>query len=156
MQRFTERGMLIIPNPTVKEVDKYSKALVIGKAYCHNGHDLIDQNSSFNGHPGIRLKVIKDDKEGVVILSPFYGDNTRVTCDVQLQQGDHVKLCCPTCGEPLPTYSPCECDGHLVCFFPTPVKDFANSIGICDVIDCYASQIMINNEVYTVSMIESF
>ena len=155
MERFNERGMLIIPNPILSRSET-DKILVVSRLYCPDGHSLMSTRAVFNGYPGIMIKVKKGDRNGLIALSPIYGSKARISVDIDLESGEVVDLHCPVCDIPLPVYSPCRCGADLVAFFPTTDADFTNCVAICNRVDCINSQILINDEVISLSMIDAF
>lgn len=153
MKIFTDRGMLLIPNP-IKLITPDDKTLVATRLFCHNGHSLMTTRALFNGHAGIGIKIRTLDGEGMIYASPIYGDRSRVCPELELRDGEDLELCCPTCGEKLPVYAPCKCGGQLIALFPDEHADFANSVGICNRVGCYKSQVIINNELLTMATLE--
>lgn len=155
MERFDERGMLIIPNP-VREQTRTEKVIVVSRLFCPCGHTLISSRAIFNGYPGIMVVARSPEKEGLIALSPIYGSKARIALDIDLASGEIVELCCPVCNTVLPVHSPCSCGADLIAFFPTPQADFSNCIAICNRVDCINSHILINDEVISLSMIDAF
>ena len=155
MERFNERGMLIIPNP-IQERRDTDKILVVSRLYCPNGHSLISSRAVFNGYPGIMVRVKKGDISGLIALSPIYGSKARISIDIDLESGEVMDLHCPVCDILLPVHSPCRCGADLVAFFPTTDADFTNCVAICNRVDCINSHILINDEVISLSMIDAF
>jgi len=155
MERFNERGMLIIPNPIQERVET-KKILVVSRLYCPNGHSLISSRAVFNGYPGIMVRVKKGDVSGLIALSPVYGSKARISIDIDLESGEIMDLYCPVCDVLLPVHSPCQCGADLVAFFPTTDADFTNCVAICNRVDCVNSHILINDEVISLSMIDAF
>ena len=155
MERFNERGMLIIPNPA-KETAAAEKILVVSTLFCPNGHSLISSRAVFNGYPGILIKVRKGTHQGLMALSPIYGSRARISLDIKLKKGDIVDLHCPVCDIILPVHSPCSCGADLIAFFPTQPSDFTNCIALCNRVDCINSHVLINDEVISLSMIDAF
>ena len=155
MERFNERGMLIIPNP-VKQAEAAQKILVVSTLYCPNGHNLISSRAVFNGYPGILVKVGKGGNYGLMALSPIYGSQARISLDIELEKDDILDLYCPVCDTILPVHSPCSCGANLIAFFPTRESDFTNCVAICNRVDCVNSHVLINDEVISISMIDAF
>jgi len=155
MERFNERGMLIIPNP-VKEAESTDRILVVSRLFCPQGHNLINPRAVFNGYPGILIKAVKGSNQGLVALSPIYGSRARIALDIALEEGEIVNLHCPVCDTQLPVHSPCSCGADLVAFFATEHSDFTDCIAICNRVGCKNSHILINDEVISLSMIDAF
>ena len=155
MERFNERGMLIIPNP-IHEQAEAKKTLVVSRLFCPNGHSLISTRAVFNGYPGIVVMARSGQKQGLIALSPLYGSKARISLDIDLESGEIVELHCPVCDILLPVHSPCSCGAELIAFFPTPDADFTNCVAICNRVDCINSHILINDELISLSMIDAF
>jgi hypothetical protein len=155
MERFNERGMLIIPNP-IHEHARAEKILVVSQVFCPNGHNLIKPRAVFNGYPGIMVRARKGQKEGIVALSPIYGSRTRIALDIDIVSGEIMDLYCPECDTLLPIHSPCSCGANLIALFQTKDFDFTNCVAICNRVDCINSHILINDEVISLSMLDAF
>jgi len=156
MERFNKRGMLIIPNPIMAKDAVHEKSLVVGQLYCPEGHDLINRRVVFNGYPGILIKVQRGSVTGMVGMSPICGDHARISIDIDLSSGEIMEFICPVCGTSLLRHSQCSCGADLIAFFTEPMVDFTNCIGICSRVDCKNSQILINDELVSLSMIDTF
>jgi hypothetical protein len=75
--------------------------IIVTRAFGPNGEDLVDPDGPmFSGEPGIKLRVKQGDLEGDVVLSPYYGDPSKVT-DVEFAEGERCTLYCPTSGAEL-------------------------------------------------------
>jgi hypothetical protein len=136
-ERFDSKGMLIIPDPRRRHLEEAPKVLMITHAYCPVGHDLISVRASFNGHPGLLIRVKKGTRKGTIALSPIYGEKVRVALDIDLESGELVKLHCPFCDAALPVHSPCpSCGGEMIALFSLPEADFANCVAVCNRVDC--------------------
>lgn len=70
--------------------------IVVQKAFGPNGENLIDQKGEhlFSGERGVRLRVRQGELVGDVLLSPFYGDPSKVS-DVEFKTGVACELFCP-------------------------------------------------------------
>ena len=146
MSRFDRRGMLVIPNPFGKRVPSEEKILVLREVYCPEGHNLISERAFFNGEPGILMRARQGDREGYVALSPIFGEKSRVAIDIDLAAGEILELYCPTCGVALPTHSTCHCGADLICLFLSAEADFADSVGVCNRVDCTNVQLIRSGE----------
>lgn len=155
MKRFNSKGMMIIPNPIREEISGAKKVFVASKLFCPNGHNIISERASFNGHSGIVVKVQSSKGEGSIALSPIYGEKTRVAIDVDLQSGETVKLLCPQCSAELPAYSSCVCGASLTAFFLSAEADFSDCIGICNRIDCSHAHLIKSGKMISLSMIDA-
>ena len=145
MERFNSRGMLLIPNPLAPGPAP-RKVLVMRQLYCPAAHELISPRVHFHTYPGILIRARAASGEGLVGLSPIYGDRSRIALDIDFTTGEIRELSCPTCGAPLPVHSPCPCGADLVSLFTTPQADFADCIGICNRVDCPQAHIILNDE----------
>ncbi|MBI4811747.1 MAG: HAMP domain-containing protein [Ignavibacteriales bacterium] len=87
------------------------------KASCPRRHSLIDNNFKIDGLPALRVKVVSNEKEGIIHLDPVYGKHRNdyntgfkidkdtkfvcPDCDSSLVQQDKI---CPRCGAPILTF----------------------------------------------------
>lgn len=138
---FDKDGLMIFPNPTKKEISKNKNVLVVSECFCFKGHSLIYPRASFNGLPGILLKVKMKNETGHIALSPIYGDKSKITLDIDLEDSQLLQLICPICDSPLPVYSKCSCEADLVALFLNKKIDFHDCIGICSRVNCFNSEI---------------
>ena len=92
---------------------------VVSECYCHNGHSLLSGLATFDGLPGLTVKVCSGNQSGMLSLSPIIGDKHRHFFDFIRVDGEIVQLSCPTCGEPFPVYDTCPCGADLVTLFTT-------------------------------------
>jgi len=158
-ERFDSRGFLIIPDP--REHKKAGAILkpvaVVEHCYCPQGHDIIWENADFNGYPGIRLLVENQDhKRGFVILSPIFGDHTRVALDIKIREGEKLRLLCPICEAGFPVLKKCECEnGELRVISLKKDFSYSDAIAICDIVGCFSSFIVKAGDLITQSMIEA-
>lgn len=155
MDQPNRRGMRIVPDPAHQDMHPGRKVLVVEACFCPNGHDLVQRRAVFSGHPGILLLVRGAGKEGLIALSPIYGDKTRIDLDVELVPGEIVQVFCPLCGVELPVFGPCPCGARMVAFFNGASPDFANCIGVCNRVGCKNAMIKQGGELIILSMIES-
>ena len=152
MKRFDKKGMMVIPNPIKEKAGQRANVIVLKELYCPNGHNLINSRAKFNGHPGILVKVKQADNQGLVALSPIYGDKSRIALDIDLKTGDIAELICPECDTTLLQYAPCSCGANLVAFFLTRDSHFSDCVGICNRVDCVYSHIIESGEMMSGSM----
>ena len=74
--------------------------MVVTKAFGPDGEDLIDRSGHlFSGEAGVRIKVRQGDLEEDVVLSPFYGDPSKIN-EQPFEEGEPVELFTPS-GVPL-------------------------------------------------------
>lgn len=118
------------------------KSEVITECYCPNGHTILTDTASFQGHPGLTLKLKSKTSEGLLVISPVLGDRDRLFIDFEKQAGEVVEICCPTCSEPFPVYNVCPCGAHLVALFTSLKAHFSQCIGICQRLGCLHSELL--------------
>lgn len=68
----------------------------IRKAACRKRHSLIDNDFKIDGLPAIKVKVVSDNKEGIIHLDPVYGKH-RNNFEVGFKIGKNAKFVCPEC-----------------------------------------------------------
>ncbi|MCZ7554822.1 MAG: hypothetical protein M5R41_00285 [Bacteroidia bacterium] len=154
MSIFDKKGMMIFPTPLPADYRESKHVLVVQECYCQQGHNLINERAQFNQFNGIFLRVRKDHEDGLVALSPVYGDKSRISLGVRLEKGDIFTLLCPECGVTLPVFGQCGCEADLIAIFLTANADFGNCIGLCSRVGCFNAQIQSGNELLTLSSIE--
>ena len=145
MKRFDKNGMLIIPTPEdVKKTQEAEEVLVVKECFCPNGHNLINTSACFNDLPGIFLKVLNSkDKSGFIALSPIYGQKQRISLEVDLVNGEKVRVFCPHCDIELPIFANCTtCEnGKLVALFLDKKASFKNCLAVCNIVGCKSASI---------------
>jgi hypothetical protein len=154
MERFDNKGMIIIPNPVPKTAVT-SKVLIIRELYCPSGHTMIAKRAVFNGYAGIILGVRLHENKGVVALSPILGDKTRISIDIDLPNDCIVMLFCPTCGNDLPRYATCSCGADLTALFLTREASYADCIGVCNRVGCINARFITSGELISETMLET-
>jgi hypothetical protein len=138
-ERFDDQGRWIIPLSRFDKDEPIEKQrCVADKAYCANGHNLIDKDHLINGFPGIRLKFKRPGQEGEFVLSAVEGDFDKVMLSGSLAEGEKDDLYCPFCEAKLPSLVNCECKpgAELVVLGLTPNLDFNNALAFCNVTGC--------------------
>ena len=74
---------------------------LVTTAYGPAGEDLIDREGPlFSGEPGVKLKVKQGELEELVVLSPFFGDPSKVS-EAGFENGKPCEVFCPESGRPL-------------------------------------------------------
>lgn len=68
----------------------------VRKAACRKRHSLIDNDFKIDGLPAIKVKVVSDNKEGIIHLDPVYGKH-RNNFEVGFKIGKNAKFVCPEC-----------------------------------------------------------
>lgn len=75
--------------------------IIVTQAFGPDGDDIVAAaTESFDGYPGIPIKVKAGDYEGVVHLSPFHGDARKRGME-EIPPGTKCELFCPVSGKPL-------------------------------------------------------
>ena len=152
MKIFDDDGLMIFPSEYMRELRESSKVIVVKACYCPRGHDLVNDRVQFNDHSGILLRLRdRELHEGLVALSPIYGDKSRISLGMHLEKGDVMKLLCTECGVPLPVYDQCSCGADVIALFTRPRPDYGNCIGICSRVGCYNAELKNGNELLTYS-----
>jgi hypothetical protein len=154
MKLFDKKGMMVIPNPIKDKTVSAPKVLIINELYCPNGHNLINNRTSFNSYPGILIKVEQAGQIGMIALSPIYGDKCRITLDIDLKSGETIKMFCPHCDVALPVHSKCSCGADLITLFLTKEPRFADCVVICNRVDCANSSIIEGGDIISASMMK--
>ncbi|HOW31363.1 MAG TPA: hypothetical protein PLP88_07340 [Bacteroidales bacterium] len=154
MKRFDKDGLMIIPTPG-KSRPEAGKVIVIKECYCQHGHSLVSNRIKFGQYNGLALAVRKGSAQGIVALSPVYGEKFRVSIDVNLEEGELLTLLCPECGEQLQSYGPCSCGGELKVMFTRPVADFNYCVGICNRVGCPHAEIKNEGQLMTLTLYDS-
>jgi signal transduction histidine kinase len=72
----------------------------IKKATCPKRHSLMDNEFKIDGLPSIKIKVISDNKEGLIHLDPVYGKH-RNSFNFDFKTGKDSKFVCPDCNSSL-------------------------------------------------------
>ena len=118
------------------------KQEMVTECYCPNGHSILTDKATFQGHPGLTLKLKTKTSEGLLVISPLIGDRDRTFIDFEKKLGEVVDICCPTCSESFPVYNVCPCGAHLVALFTSKKTHFSQCIGICQRLGCLHSEIL--------------
>ncbi len=122
--------------------------IVVTRAFGPNGEDLIDYDGpKFSGEPGVKLLVKQGDLEGEVILSPYYGDNSKQS-SVQFDEGKKCQLFTPN-GTPLDKIPiPASDDGgEYFAIYLTERLDEGESVAVNDVWGNYGSKLLGETEI---------
>ena len=119
---------------------------LVSECYCHNGHSLLSDLATYDGLPGLTMRLRAEGRQGMLSLSPIIGDKSRRFFEFERNEGEVVEICCPTCDEPLPVYNLCPCGADLVTLFTTPRAEFSNVIGICRRLGCLHAEILSGRE----------
>lgn len=153
MRRFDSKGMWHFPHiirKKKKKIKPLDEEMIIKECYCPNGHDLVSPKVDFKGENSILIKVKKGRKTGFIALSPICGDKSKVTLDVELEEGEILELLCPVCNIPLPVYAPCECGGDMITLFADKQGNYCNCIGVCNRVGCTHAEIKRGTELFNI------
>ncbi|WP_321289318.1 hypothetical protein [uncultured Sunxiuqinia sp.] len=151
MTRFTKQGKIHFPKNKFfrprRQSANIKETVIIEKCYCPNGHSLLDENSKFSDHPGIKIKVIRNGgDEGFLVLSPKFGDYSKMSIDITFKNGDLLEMFCPECNAKIPIYSSCYiCHNHMLTLFTTKDNSYQHCVGVCQKVGCHNSK-MVENE----------
>ena len=121
-----------------------SGVIAVTKLFCPNGHNLIKDESGarFNGYPGISIMIKGQNEQGIVVVSPIHGDDTRFGAN-DFEPGEVAELSCPECGATLPVIQPCGCvpGAQLVGLFLDDKLEEGNQVAICNSWGCLRSRV---------------
>ena len=150
MNRFTNQGKIHFPKNKflgpVKRNKKNNAVVIISECFCPNGHSLIDENARFGIDPGIKIKVKRNgEDEGFLVLSPKFGDYSKISLGIKLNDGDLLEMFCPECNVALPVYSSCYvCDNKMLTLFTSNKHSYSDCMGICQKVGCHNSKMVGN------------
>lgn len=146
---FDKKGMINVPNieePNPPEVPK----IIATELYCPNGHNLVSSRAKFGKENGVLVSVEQNGEKGLLAISTVCNHAFHITLDINLTESTPVKICCPECGVELPIHSQCHCGGEIITFFRTKECDYAEALGICNVVGCSNAHIIENGELTTI------
>jgi hypothetical protein len=127
---------------------------VVGACYCPNGHSLLYARANFSGHPGILLKIAGIKGTGHVVLSPIYGEKSRIALDVDLVEGEKLEVMCPFCDQPFAELGPCPCGASLITIYTTPIPDCNDYLGLCNRVGCPHAEVKTKGDIVLLSMMK--
>lgn len=85
----------------MEALDDRGFVIVVTRAFGPNGEDLIDYDGpTFSGEPGVKLRVTQGDVSEDVVLSPYYGDPSKIF-SADFESGEPCQLSVPETGAPL-------------------------------------------------------
>ena len=123
--------------------------VVVTRAFGPGGEDLIAKDGpEFSGEPGVKLVVKQGDLEGEVILSPYYGDPSKMT-DTEFEAGTPCELYCPESGtelEKIPGMSTEE-GGDFYAIYLTPQLANGEMVAVNNIWGNTKSRILSEDEV---------
>lgn len=133
----------------LQALNEQGYVIVVTRAFGPNGEDLVDYNGpKFSGEPGIKLRVRQGDLEEDVILSPYYGDPSKIS-NVPFKEGVKCELFVPETGAeldklPIP---PSKDGGEYFAIYLTEKLDGGELVAINDVWGNYGSQMLSEAEI---------
>jgi len=134
-------------------VDK-DKLMIVDECYCPSGHNLVSKHAVFNTFPGFVLRLKNETQDGIVALSPIYGDKSRISLDIDLHDNEKYQIHCPQCDVPLPTFARCTCGGELVTIFLDKSYDLTNCLCVCNRVGCHNAEVQAGSMHLTYTKIE--
>ncbi len=115
--------------------------IIVTQAFCPSGHDLVAfPGASFDGFPGISIRVIAGGKDQVITLSPMHGDARNEGAD-EFEAGSSCRLSCPVCDEELPVFASCDCGSGKLHSIDLVRKGTGEVVALCDVAGCRRSRV---------------
>ena len=133
----------------LQALNEQGYVIVVTRAFGPNGEDLVYYDGpKFSGEPGIRLRVKQGDLEEDVILSPYYGDPSKIST-VGFKEGVKCELFVSETGAkldklPIP---PSKDGGEYFAIYLTEKLDEGELVAINDVWGNYGSQLLSENEI---------
>lgn len=122
--------------------------VVVTRAFGPNGEELIDEEGpTFSGEPGVKLRVTQGDIEEDVVLSPFFGDPSKIS-SAPFVEGVRCELTCPQTGAPLDEIPgmTSEDGGHYYAIYLTPKLSEGELVAVSDIWGDTDSRIMSEGE----------
>lgn len=123
-------------------------AIIVTRAFGPNGEDLIAYDGPrFSGEPGIKIRVTQGDKQEDVILSPWFGDPSKVW-DEEFDEGERCELTVPETGEKLDRIPglTSEDGGHYYAIYLTERLEEGDLVAVNDMWGNYNSRILSEGE----------
>ena len=107
-------------------------------------------HSEFSGEPGVKLRVKQGDLEEDVILSPYYGDPSKIS-NAGFKEGVKCELFVPGTDTPLDKLPipPSEDGGEYYAIYLTEKLDEGELVAINDVWGNYGSRMLSETEILT-------
>ena len=63
----------------VIEDQQANESKVVSECYCPNGHSILTDMATFQGYPGLTLKLKNKTGEGLLVISSVLGDRGQTT-----------------------------------------------------------------------------
>ena len=140
---FDNEGRLIVPGKGGKGIPsekiKSNKGeIVIGEAYCSNGHSLVS-DEKIDGEKALHFIYVnqKSSQETDILLSPVVRKSKKKIIKGEAFKPDEiVKVLCPTCRGELPILLNCECGAPIYLFYIDKQLDHHYGQSFCSRIGC--------------------
>ena len=133
----------------LQALNEEGPVIVVTRAFGPNGEDLIDYDGPrFSGEPGVKLHVRQGDIEGDVILSPYYGDPSKIGGE-NFEDGVACELFVPGSDAPLEKLPipPSEDGGEYYAIYLTEKLNDGELVAINNVWGNYGSQMLSETEI---------
>ena len=114
--------------------------IVVTQAYCHNAHNLIDEEVKIAGYASIKLLLSDGKHEEVINMSAVDGDHTK-KYKKGFSKDSLLVISCPICKEELDNIAPCDCieGSKFVAIYLNKKRSFSGCVGVCNSWNCYRS-----------------
>lgn len=122
--------------------------IVCTRAFGPGGEDLIAEDGpTFSGEPGIKLHVEQGDREEDIILSPFFGDPSKVWSE-DFVEGERCKLTVPQTGAELDRIPGMESEdgGQYYAIYLTEDLEDGELVAVNDLWGNYDSRVLSEGE----------
>ena len=129
-----------------------NQVIIVTQAYGPDGESLMDDGEHrFSGEAGIKLKVVQGDIEDEVILSPFFGDPSKIH-NVDFEEGVRCELFCATTGTPLDEIPELRTEegGHYYAVYLTPKLQDGETVAVNDIWGNPRSRLLSEGEMLSV------
>lgn len=133
----------------LQALNEQGYVIVVTRAFGPNGEDLVDYDGpKFSGEPGIKLRVRQGDLDEVVILSPYYGDPSKLS-DAGFKDGIKCELFVAGTDTPLDKLPiPASKDGgEYYAIYLTEKLEEGELVAINDVWGNYGSRMLSESEI---------
>ncbi|QED27021.1 hypothetical protein FRD01_07155 [Microvenator marinus] len=128
----------------LKPLNDSGLVMVVTQAFGPNGEDLIDHDGpKFSGEPGVKVRVRQGDLVEDVVLSPFYGDSSKVS-EVAFKEGVPCELTVPSSGAKLDIIPGMKTEegGKYYAIYLTPKLKAGELVAINNIWGNYNSQML--------------
>lgn len=133
----------------LQALDKKGYVIVVTRAFGPNGEDLIDhEGPRFSGEPGVKLTVKQGDLTEDVILSPYYGDPSKIS-ETEFVEGKPCELFVPGTNTPLDKIPgmATEDGGEYFAIYLSPKLQDGELVAINNIWGNYTSQMLDEGEI---------